>query len=128
MTEPLVLRDADVAGLVVVVRLGEQTLHDGHLTRAVEECHGRWGIWGFSVLELPDGDYGELVRLRPFVATRRRLFVARSGDLLADGFPLLPTLDHPHWTVQLAEPTVEHFARVRRHFAGPIENPAWSGP
>lgn len=82
MTGPLVLRDAVPAGVVVVVRLGEKTLEDDHLTRAVKECHGRWGIWGFSVLEVPGGDYAELVRLRPFVGMRRRLHLARAEVLV----------------------------------------------
>lgn len=125
MTEPLVLRDAEAAGVVIVVRLGERTLQDEHLARTTAETHGRWSIWGFSVLEVPAGDYAELVRLRPFVATRRLLFEANARDLIAAGFPLLPTLDHPHWTVQLSEPTPEQFARVRRLFRGPIANPAW---
>jgi hypothetical protein len=111
----------------MAVRLGEKTLEDDHLIRAVNECHGRLGIWGFSVLEVPGGDYAELVRLRPFVAMRRRLHLARAELLVSSGFPLLPTFEHPHWTVQLPEPTPERFAEVRRHFTGPVDNPAWVG-
>ena len=48
------------------------------------------------MLEVPAGDYGQLARLRPFVVKRRQLLAARAGDLLAAGFPLLPTLDDPH--------------------------------
>lgn len=116
-----------MAGVVVVVRLGATTLHEEHLVRTTAETHGRWGIWGFSVLEVPDGDYDQLVRLRPFVASRRLLHEANAVDLLGDGFPMLPTLDHPHWTIELSEPTAEQFARVRRHFRGPIDNPVWVG-
>ena len=72
------------------------------------------------------GDYQQLARLRPIVAERRLLLVASGPDLVASGFPLLPTLDHPHWTVVLSEPTADQFERVRVHFHGPIENPAWS--
>lgn len=101
-------------------------LEDDHLARAVAETHGRWGMWGFSVLEVPAGDYGRLVRLRPIVATRKLLFVAEGPELVSAGFPLLPTADYPHWTVALSEPTTEQFARVRPLFRGPIENPVWS--
>ena len=128
MFQSLVLRDDAIPELLVGVRLGENTLLDRHLRRSAEECHERWGIWGFSVLEVPGGDYDTLVRLRPIVADRRRLFVARGTDLVDAGFPLLATLDHPHWTVGLAAATAEHFAAVRRVFEGPIENPAWRGP
>jgi hypothetical protein len=109
------------------VRLGSVTLADGALHRSVAECHERWGIWGFSVLEVPGGDYQMLARLRPIVATRRLLLHASGPDLVAAGFPLLPTLDHPHWTVLLSAPTTEHFEAVRRVFHGPIRNPAWTG-
>lgn len=113
--------------MLVVVRLGSNTLLDEHLAKSAAECHARWGLWGFSVLEVPDGDYAALARLRPIVTTRRRLLFAHGADLIASGFPLLPTLDAPHWTVTLAAPTVEVFAEVRSHFEGPIDNPAWIG-
>jgi hypothetical protein len=128
MAEPLILRDESVPEVLVVVRLGSRTLEDDHLARAAAETHGRWGVWGFSVLEVPERDYERLVRLRPIVATRKLLFVADGPELVAAGLPLLPTADHPHWTVVLSAPTPEQFARVRPFFRGPIQNPAWSGP
>lgn len=127
MTEPLPLRDEPVPA-VLVVRLGARTLDDDHLARATAEAHERWGLWGFSVLEVPAGDFGQLVRLRPIVATRRRLFLADGPAIVEAGFPLLPTLDRPHWTVVLSEPTPAQFERVRSLFRGPVENPAWSSP
>ena len=125
--ESLTLRDESVPDLLVVVRLGSVTLADEALQKSVAESHERWGIWGFSVLEVPGGDYDLLARLRPIVATRRLLLLAGGPDLVAAGFPLLPTLDHPHWSVVLSEPSPEQFAAVRREFHGPIENPAWTG-
>lgn len=125
--EPLSLRDREVPEVLAVVRLGSVTLGDDALAKSVAECHGRWGLWGFSVLEVPDGDYEQLARLRPIVATRRRLLVASGPELVAAGFPLLPTLDHPHWTVVLSEASADRFARVRLLFHGPIDNPAWQG-
>jgi hypothetical protein len=126
--EPLSLRDRTVPSVLVVVRLGSVTLEDGPLRKSVSECHDRWGLWGFSVLEVPEGDYGMLARMRPIVAARRRLLVADGHELVEAGFPLLPTLDDPHWTVVLSEPTTEQFGRVRALFHGPIDNPAWNGP
>lgn len=126
MRDPLILREADAPDLLVMIRLGTNTLEDRHLSRSCQETFGRWGIWGFSVLEVPHGDYTELARLRPFVAARRMVFEARGADLLAGGFPLLSTLDHPHWTVVVSEPIESQFEAVRRHFRGPIDNPAWS--
>lgn len=104
MTEALSLRDEAAPSGLVVVRLGARTMEDDLLLRSVEQCHDRWGIWGLSVFEVPDGDYEQLARLRPIVAERRQLLVADAAALVDDGFPLLPTLDSPHWTVVLAGP------------------------
>lgn len=125
--EPLTLRRQSIPDVLVVVRLGSVTLNDPHLSRSVAESYDRWGIWGFSVLGVPDGDYALLARLRPIVATRRRLLVADGPALVAAGLPLLPTLDHPHWTVVVSEPTAAQFAKARTSFRGPVDNPAWTG-
>ncbi len=124
--EPLILREESIPGLLIVVRLGMRTLEDEHLLRSVDQTHGRWGIWGFSVLEVPEGDYHRLALLRPIVSDRRQLLVAEGQQLLDAGFPLLPTLDYPHWTVTLSAPTPDQFAHIRSLFHGPIDNPAYS--
>lgn len=121
------LRYAPVPDLLVVVRLGSTTLEDDALRRTVAESHDRWGIWGLSVLEVPGGDYQMLARLRPIVATRRLLLLAEGAALVAAGFPVLPTLDFPHWTVVLSTPSAERFEALRRVFQGPIPNPVWTG-
>ena len=64
-----------------------------HGRRWANADHDRWGVWGFSVLEVRDGDYERLVRIRPIVADCRRFVVADAAELIADGFPLLATLD-----------------------------------
>ncbi len=84
-------------------------------------------MWGFSVLEVPDGDYELLARLRPLVRQRRLLLVADGHELVDAGLPLLPTLDSPHWTVLLSTPTPAQFARAHSLFRGPVANPAWPG-
>lgn len=125
MFEPLALRDELASPGLVVVRLGVRALADESLRRSVDECHERWGIWGFSVLEVPGGDFERLVRMRPIVADRRQFLVADGESLIDDGFPLLPTLDSPHWTVVLATATASQFERVRAHFRGPLDNPTY---
>ena len=86
------------------------------------------GVWGFSVLEVPNGDdFERLARVRPEVRQRRQFLVADGQRLVADGFPLLPTLDFPHWTVQLADVSIDAIVRVRSHFSGPVANPAFAG-
>ena len=69
-----------------------------------------------------------LARLRPLVADRRQLLIADGMALVEAGFPLLPTLEAPHWTVVLAAATATQFERVRTHFNGPIDNPAYRRP
>ena len=127
--DPISLRDAPIPTTLIVVRLGVATLADERLRASCERCHVRWGFWGFSLLEVPGGDdYQQLVRLRPEVGQRRQFLLANGHDLASDGFPLLPTLDYPHWSVAVAEPTTDLFARVRSHFVGPVKNPAFNPP
>ena len=123
MFEQITLRDEAAPPGLVVVRLGARTMDNDLLKRSVDECHDRWGIWGFSVLEVPNGDYERLARIRPIVADRRQFLIADAAELIEDGFPLLPTLDTPHWTVLLAEANAAQFERVRAHFRGPLDNP-----
>jgi hypothetical protein len=125
MLEPLALRDEIAPPGLVVVRLGVRTLDHELMARSVAESHDRWGLWGFSVLEVPGGDYEKLARMRPIVADRRQFLIADGSDLIEDGFPLLPTLDSPHWTVLLAAATPTQFERVRSHFRGPVDNPTF---
>jgi hypothetical protein len=127
VAEPIILRDQQTPKTLAVVRLGVRTLASDRLRDACTRCHERWGVWGFSVLEVPDGDdFDRLARLRPELTQRRQLLIADGHELAAAGFPLFPTLDYPHWTVVVAEPTEELFARVRIHFHGPVHNPAWA--
>jgi hypothetical protein len=111
-----------------MVRFGRTTLADDKLRQNCEVTFARWGLHGFSVFELPGGDYERLARLIPLLLDRQWLLEAPGANLVADGFPLLPTREHPHWTVVLAEPTPTQFARVRRHFSEPKRNPVWAGP
>jgi hypothetical protein len=70
----------------------------------------------------PDGD---VARLRNTQV--RALSAPISGSELDDGFPLLATNDHPHWTIVFAEPATAHVVRARRHFSQPVQNPVWVG-
>jgi hypothetical protein len=128
MREPLQLREAATPTTLVMVRFGRTTLADDKLRQNCEVTFARWGLHGFSVFELPGGDYERLARLIPLLLDRQWLLEAPGAKLVADGFPLLPTREHPHWTVVLAEPTPTQFARVRRHFSEPKRNPVWAGP
>lgn len=126
MPEPLVLRDSHAFSSLALVRLGSVTLSDEKLDEQCSRSFARWGLHGFSVLEVPGGDWQLLIRLRPVVATRRLAFTVEAGALHDAGFPLLATEDHPHWTVVLSEPSPKQFARLRSLFRGPQQNPLWA--
>ncbi len=127
MPEPLYLRDERPPVALALVRLGRNTLADARLLEACEASFRKWGLFGFSVFGLGPGGYGELVRYVPILAVRQWVMEASTEGLLSDGFPVLPTADHPHWTVVLSEPEPAQFARVRRHFSEPRRNPTWVG-
>lgn len=114
--ESLQLRDEDLPASVVMVRQGSTTLSDEKLSKACEVTRSRWGIFGFSVHELPQGGFEELARLSPILRNRPRVLVASSAGLLGDGFPLFPSGTYPHWTIVLSESSRRQFSRVRSHF------------
>jgi len=70
----------------------------------------------------------EILNLREDASPPPLVVVHLGSSTLDDSalFPLLPTLDHPHWTVVLAAPTPEHFASIRGLFRGPVDNPPWT--
>jgi hypothetical protein len=126
--EPLQVREAfTLPNTLVLIRFGRTTLADEKLRQNCEMTFARWGLHGFSVFELPDQDYERLGRLVPLLIDRQWVLEAAGSELLSDGFPILATREHPHWTVVLAEPTATQFARVRRHFSDPRVNPIWAG-
>ena len=53
----------------LVSGLGLQTPNNA---ASAEQCRAIWGFWGFSVLEVPDGDYHLLARQRPVFAASSR--------------------------------------------------------
>jgi hypothetical protein len=125
--EPLSLRHQGPATTLVLIRLGARTLDDDRLADQCERTRGRWGFDGFSVFEVPAGDYALLARLVPIVALRPKLYRAEGAALLDAGFPLFPTGDFPHWTVVLSRAARAQFTKVRAQFVGPLDNPAWDG-
>ncbi len=110
----------------LLVREGVQTLTDEAIQRACETAQQHIGIYGFSVLEVPEGGYEELARLRPALRLRRRFMLANGRDLIAAGFALLPTLEHPHWTVVLSAPSADQFTLIRAQFSEPVLNPTYA--
>lgn len=89
------IRGGDPPARLLLVREGVNTLTDEALLQSCERAHQHLGFRGFSVLEVPDGGYEELARLRPVFRMRRRFMLAEGHDLLAAGFGLSPDLGPP---------------------------------
>ena len=64
--------------------------------------------------------------IEPLLPREEEFLVADGESLVTDGFPFLPTLHAPHWTVVLAESTATQFVGVRSHFHGPVDNPLYA--
>lgn len=121
------IRDGGVPETLIVLREGVQTLDDVVLAQACERALGEIGVPGFSVLELPGGDFDALARLRPLLRVRRKVFIASGASLVGEGLALIPTFEFPHWTVVVPDPSPAAFALARTLFRGPIDNPAYEG-
>ena len=89
-----------------MVRICRSTLMQNERLEAdCKATFNRWRLFGSSVLGLGDGGYPALARYVPILPERQWVMGARTSDLLDDGFSLLGTNDHPHWTIVFAEPT-----------------------
>jgi hypothetical protein len=58
------------------------------------------------------------------IAAYRHIRLSTFGRLRSAGFELLPTFDHPHFTVVLGDHSEVTLARFARAFDAPIPNPA----
>ncbi|MCR1782323.1 hypothetical protein KVF89_07245 [Nocardioides carbamazepini] len=119
------IRSDDIPRTLLVLREGTNTLSNDSLAAACERAHAEIGMYGFSVLEVPGGGFAELARLRPLLRVRRKVMLASGRELIDDGFPLVPTFDHPHWTVVVPAPEDSTFERIRALFSAPVDNPAF---
>ena len=127
MAKHITLRDDRIPEHLVVLRMGSNTLSDNALAQSCERAYASAGLHAFSVFEVPDHDYHRLARLEPILLSRPKVLEASGRELVAAGFPLLPTGAYPHWSVVLSAPTPEHFTKARALFSGPLDNPAWTG-
>lgn len=122
---PLPLRPEVPPSTLVLIRFGAQTLSDERLHETCIDMHETYGLFGFSVNGLDHDDWAMLAREVPILRRRRKVLTAQSEVVLAAGFPVLPTLKHPHWSVVVSRPTSEQFGRVRDAFGEPIDNPTF---
>ena len=65
----LQIRGDRLPEVLILVRLGRDTLKDRRLADAREESFGRWGVFGFSAFGLGPGGYAELTKLVPLLSS-----------------------------------------------------------
>jgi hypothetical protein len=112
--------------LLLVVRGGANGLSDAVLERAVGDTWAAFQFFGVSVFAAPGDDVGALSGRHAQMARRRVVRVARCGALRASGFAVVATFATvDHFSVVLAEVSVEEFDRLRAAFSGPVANPGY---
>lgn len=107
---------------VVVVRGGE--MNSAFVRRTAQSSADESGYYAVSVFLALDEPVELLCASEPYVARYGQVRLTTVGRIRHAGFPLLPTLDRPHYDVvlpDLEKPTLE---RLEATFDGPVPNPA----
>ncbi|MGB6059030.1 MAG: hypothetical protein WBF71_12300 [Microthrixaceae bacterium] len=90
--------------------------------RAAERTFAVHGMFGISVEGVIDTTVQEACRGERLVSYRK-VRLSTFGRVREAGFALLPTFDHPHFTVVLADLSELILVRLNRCFDSPIPNP-----
>lgn len=119
---PIVLRDEEPPGeAVVIVRGGLST--SARVRESAADAFDEYGIYAVSVFLTLDESVEELCRREPFLSRYRRVRRSTVARVRAAGFPLLPTLDRPHYDIVLPDLTDETLDRLDSSFDPPEANP-----
>jgi hypothetical protein len=112
-------------GAAVVIRGG--VLNPEGVERAATRSLRLFGVLGISV----EGAIGVSVLKACRTSERLQRYghvqLSSFGRLRGAGFALLPTFEHPHFTIVLPELSDLTLARLLRCFDAPVANPARSG-
>ncbi|MDP9441813.1 MAG: hypothetical protein M3P34_06490 [Actinomycetota bacterium] len=120
---PIVLRPEEPPDdAVVVVRGGEMT--GGFVRRTATDAHDELGIYAVSVFLALDADVEELCAAEPYLVRYGKVRLSTVRRLRSGGFPLLPTLDRPHYDVVLPDLDDTTLQRLERCFDPAVPNPA----
>jgi len=119
----VILRDEEPPDdTVVVVRGGE--MNSAFVRRTAQRSADESGYYAVSVFLALDEPVELLCASEPYVARYGQVRFTTVGRIRHAGFPLLPTLDRPHYDVvlpDLEEPTLD---RLEAAFDRPVPNPA----
>lgn len=120
--KPIVLRaEEPPEDTVVVIRGGEMT--EEFVRRTATDAHDELGIYAVSVFLALDADVDALCSAEPFLVRYGKVRMSTVGRLRSEGFPLIPTLERPHYDVVLPDLLPSTLERLDRCFDPPIPNP-----
>lgn len=126
MTGSLPLRhEAAPDDATVIIRAG--IMAAPAVVRAAERTYAVHALHGISVEAAIDVTVLEACLRSQRLSRYPQLRLSTFGRLRLNGFPLLATFDHPHFTLVLPDISELTIARLLRSFGDPIPNPARGG-
>lgn len=116
------------AATTLVIRGGRDT--PDKLRSHVERTARAWSLdgqplLGISVFAVLGEPLDDLLRRR--FTTFRTVYLPTAGRLAANGFELLPTAQHPHFTVRLRRADDQELRLLLEALGAPQPNPAYPG-
>ncbi len=119
---PIVLRAEEPPDdAVVVIRGGEMT--GEFVRRTATDAHEELGVYAVSVFLALDADVGDLCAAEPFLVRYGKVRLSTVGRLRSGGFPLIPTLDRPHYDIVLPDLDDSTLRRLDGCFNAAVRNP-----
>ena len=119
---PVVLRADDPPDDTVVVVRGGEMLSES-VRRSAERNNREFGFYGVSVYLAIDVPLAELCATVDQIARYGQVRLSTAGRLRSEGFPLIPTIDHPHFDIVLPDVAHRTLGRLQECFGPPVLNP-----
>jgi hypothetical protein len=112
---------------IVVVRAG--VMAPDRIAATASDAFEDFGMYAVSVEVAINKSAAELCRTSPRIGARYgKVRLSTFGRLRASGFAVLPTFEHPHFDIVLADVSDVTVARLDRCFDEPIPNPVRVAP
>jgi hypothetical protein len=125
--EPLPIRPEDVPDeAIVVIRAG--VMERATLEHAASQCFQAYGLYGISVEAVVGATVDAACRSSRRLRQYRHIRLSTVGRLHEANVTLLPTFEHPHFTVVLPDLSELTLVRIDRCFDPPIPNPGLPRP
>jgi hypothetical protein len=119
---PIVLRAEEPPDdAVVVIRGGQMT--GEFVRRTATDAHDELGIYAVSVFLTLDAAVEDLCATEPFLVRYGKIRLSTVERLRSGGFPLIPTLDRPHYDIVLPDLDDSTLLRLDGCFDAAVKNP-----